>query len=151
MINHISQEDILINWNEISGAFEKYWNVGVNFETLPNLKRRLLAESCYLWLWTNEDKTARFLFITENRPTATARIMAVTHTAGFNNSGKRWNRADLEQIISDIFEEIEDLALTLYYDAVSISARPAHVKLAKGYKKMSQPIVKQLTNIKRGT
>lgn len=151
MISHIPQEQILINWPVIEEAFAKYWDVGINFETLPNLKRRLLAESCTLWMWVSADKTARYFFITERRHTAKAKIMAVTHTAGFNTSGTRYTRADLRNIIATIFDEIEDLALTLYFDAVTIAARPAHVKLAKGYKKMPQPIVKQLTNIKRGT
>jgi hypothetical protein len=150
LIYHIPQEEVLINWPVISEAFAKFWDVGVNFETLPNLKRRLLAESCTLWMWTSEDKKARLLFVTERKITAMAKILTVTHTAGIKSSDTPYSRADLRAMISTLFEEVEDLALTLYFDAVCIHARPAHVKLAKGYKKRCIPIVKQLTNIKRG-
>ena len=148
MIKPVSQEEILIHWQDIEDSFSRFWDVGVNFETLSNLKRRLLAQECWLWAWQNEERSAKLLFITEKKYTAKAKILTVTHTAGFNRSGKRYTRADLRAMISTLFEEIEDLALTLYFDAVSIHARPAHVKLAKGYTKMCQPIVKQLTNIK---
>ena len=151
MISPVTQEEVIIHWDGIEDTFSKYWDVGVNYETLPNLKRRLLAQDCFLWAWTSEDKTAKFLFVSDSRPTATATIMTITHTAGINTSGKRWNRATIEGHITQIFEEVEDLARTLYFDAVCIHARPAHVKLAKGYTKMCQPIVKELTNIKRGT
>ena len=149
LISYVPQEDILINWKTISESLEKFWKVGMNFETLPNLKRRLLADQCKLWLWSNDDKTATYLFVTETRNTAMAKLFVVTHTAGFNHTDKPWTRKELAEIISSVFEEVEDLALTLYHDAVVINARPAHIKLAKGYRKMSQPIVKQLT--KRGT
>lgn len=145
MISHIPQEEVLVHWKPISEAFSKFWNVGVNYETLPNLKKRLLAESCHLWMWTSEDKVDRLLFITETNPTATANILTVTHTAGIKGDDSVFSRERLRSMITTAFEEIEDLARTLYFDAVCIHARPAHVKLAKGYRKMSQPIVKQLT------
>lgn len=146
MISHIPQEDILINWPTISASFEKFWKVGVNYETLPNLKRRLLAEDCHLWMWSNGEGM-RLLFVTEDRQTAKARILTVTHTSGDNSSGSRYTRKDFRDLMSQCFSEIEDLALTLYYDAVCWHTRPAHVKLAEGYKKMSQPIIKQLTKL----
>jgi hypothetical protein len=146
MISHIPQEEVLINWNVISEYFSKFWDVGVNYDTLPSLKKRLLAESCHLWMWTSDDRADRLLIITEVNNTDTARILTVTHVAGIKGTKERFSRARLRSMITTAFEEIEDLARTLYFDAVCIHARPAHVKLAKGYKKMCQPIVKQLTN-----
>lgn len=151
MIMHIPQEEILKHWDVLSEELDKFWDVGINYETLPNLKKRLLADFCKLWLWTSSDGEGRFLFVTEDKVTATARILTVTHTAGTNRSGKPWGARKIRSLIGVIFEEIEDMALTLYYDAVCIHARPAHVKMARDYEVMSVPIVKQLThNNKRG-
>lgn len=144
MIAYIPQEEVFSYWPTISEELKKYWSVGINFETIPNLKRRLLAEDCRLWMWTHEELGARCLFVTEDHVTATAKILTVTHCAGMNNSGKRWDREKLSKVFKQMFDEIEDLALTLYFDAVCVHARPGHAKLMQEYKPMCQPIVKQL-------
>lgn len=144
MISYIKQEDIVLNWPTLAEALGKFWDTTLNLETLDNLKRRLLAESCQLWLWTDPEY-GRFLFVTESCQTATAKVLVVTHTAGFNMTGERWGRKKIEAAITKIFEEVEDLALMTYHDAVKIHARPAHVKLAKGYTEMATPIFKRLT------
>ena len=143
MISYIPQEDIVLRWNVISAALGKFWDVGINFETLPNLKRRLLAEDCQLWLWS-DDEGNQILFVSEDRQTATARIFTVTHTAALNSTGKPWSRKQLRGMIGKVFTDIEDLAKKINYNAVCIHARPGHVALAEGYKTWNTPIVKKL-------
>lgn len=141
MISYISQEDIVYHWKTIKEYLGKFWGVGVNLETLDNLKKRLLAEECRLWLWSDPE-IGKLLFITEIHYTAKAKLLTVTHTAGVKATDTRFTKSKLEAALTKAFEEIEDMARTLYCDGVKIFARPAHVKLAKGYTKMSTPIIK---------
>jgi len=141
MITYIPQEEVLMNWPVLSSAIGKFWDTTLNFETLPNLKRKLLADENQLWMWTHGDY-GRFLFITETQYTSKVKILTVTHTAGVKSGDKKFSKKELREAITLIFEEIEELALQLDYDAVKINARPAHVALAKGYKRMATPIIK---------
>jgi hypothetical protein len=142
MVTFIPQEEIIMNWSDLSAALEKFWDSTINFETLPNLKRRLLANQCQLWLYTNPDQL-RVLFVTEITRPATANILTITHTAGFNLSGKRFKRADLSRVFNEAFDAAEKLAKDLGLDALCIHARPGHVKLAKGFKVWTTSIIKQ--------
>lgn len=144
MITYIPQEEILINWPALSRALGKFWDVGINLETLDNLKRKLLAEDYQLWMWSDPE-VGRYLFVSDSQRTPTAMVFCITHTAGFNESGEVWGIRKLRRLISRIFSDIEDLAFKLGHDAVKIHARPAHVRLAEGYEEMSTPIIKMLS------
>lgn len=150
MISYLPQEVIVMKWPSIAGALEKYWDVGTNFETLPNLKKRLLADDCRLWLWTEEEDGASLLFVSEDRHTAKARIFTVTHTAGCNDTGNPWTPRRLGAMIKKAFSEVELLAENLGFDAVCIHARPGHVRLADGYKKWNTPIIKMIKEHEHG-
>ena len=141
MISLIPQEDIILNWPAISEALAEFWDVSLNYETLPNLKRRLLAEDCRLWLWQSEE--ARLLFISEDRYTAKGCIFTVTHTAGYNKTGSRWTPRQLKATIGQVFSEIEELAEATGHVAICIHARPGHVRLADGYRVWNTPIIKE--------
>jgi hypothetical protein len=144
MITYVPKEEVMLNWGTIRDTLAEFWDTTLNFETLDNLKARLLADECQLWMHSNPDRF-RVLFITESSRAAKANILTVTHTAGYNLTNRRFTKKDLRALLTQAFAETEAVAKSLGFDALCVNARPANVELLKyaGYDLWTTKIIKQ--------
>lgn len=142
MISLIPQEDILLNWKFISEVLGKYWNKTENFETLPNLKKRLLGDDCQLWLYSSD--RYYMLFVSETDLTATATVFRISHCGGLNRDGRRWKKQEVIDVGRAMFKDIEQLAKNIGHTHIVIQARDGNELMVDGYKRMPIPIMKKL-------
>lgn len=138
MISPISSESFDIIWPRAKESILKFWNTTANYETIDSLEEKIRKGQCQLWCYLGDTGVTIF-FTTYIRHTALGKVLQGVHAGGENLSS-----LELAKVLPSLFKEVEIVAKTLGFDAVSINTRKGLVKFLPDYEFQSITLVKRI-------